>query len=342
MRELLEPLLLGTGPWISLAALLAAGGLVFVVAGRLAHDADTIAEETRLGGLWIGSLLLAAATSMPELLTDINAAVLEVPDIGVGDLLGSSMANLAILAIANLVFLKQRVFHHADSRHALVALLTLVLLSIAGVGIAAGGLPLGPIGLDSLLVAVAYVGGMWLLRGIVRVSEEGGDARALRTRRLWIAYAGFAGATGLLLALAPVLVVTAEIFAHESGLSAGFVGTLLVGVMTSFPELSATLVAVRMGSHDLAVGGIFGSNAFNLIYLFAMDLFYPGGAVTGAISTEHLLTVFFASLLTALGALAVLYRKHQPRGDARVESFLLLGVFVLGMVFLAARQGGAP
>lgn len=342
MRELLAPLLLGTGPWISLGALLATGALVFWVASRLARDADTIAEETRLGGLWIGSLLLAAATSLPELFTEINAALLRVPDIGAGDLLGSSMANMAILAIANLVFLKKRVFHNADPRHALVGFLGLVLLSLAGVGIAARGLPLGPIGLDSLLIVVVYLGGMWLLRGIVQVVEHGGEARPMRTRRLWQAYVGFAAAAALLVVLAPALVVTAEAFAHESGLTAGFVGTLLVGAMTSFPEVSATLAAVRMGSHDLAVGGILGSNAFNMTYFFAMDLFYAGGPVTRDISLEHLPTVFFASILTALAGIAVLYRNHRPRGLARVESFLMLGVFVAGMAFLAARQGALP
>ncbi len=342
MRELLEPLLQGTGPVVSLLALLGAGAAVLLVAGRLARDADTIAEETKLGGLWIGSLLLAAATSLPELLTEINAGVLGVPDIGAGDLLGSSMANMAILALANLVFLSKRIFHHADTRHALVALLAIVMSAVLGFGIAVRGLPLGPIGADSLLVLVIYLGGMWLLRKIVPVHEGAESGGSLRSRRLWLAYVGFAVATALLLALAPALVVTAEVFAGESGLTQGFVGTLLVGAMTSFPELAATLIAVRMGSHDLAVGGILGSNVFNLTFVFAMDLFYAGGPVTGAISMDHLPTVFFATAMTALGGIAILYRNRQPRGVARFESFLLLGIYALGMAFLAARQGGGP
>ena len=136
--------------------------------------------------------------------------------------------------------------------------------------------------------------------------------------------------------------MTAEIFAEESGLSSGFVGTLLVGAMTSFPELSATLIAVRLGSYDLAVGGILGSNAFNMTYFFVMDLFYVKGPVTGAVSLDHMPTVFFAAIMMALGGVAILYRQPDRPGVARVESLLLLATYIGGMAFLAARQGGAP
>lgn len=342
MRELLHPLLSGSGPFVAFLGLAAVGALVLLVAGRLAHDADTIAEETRLGGLWIGSMLLAAATSLPELLTDINAALLDVPDIGAGDLLGSSMANMAILAAVNLLFLHKRMFAHADDRHVLVGLLAIMLTSIAGFGIAVRGIPMGPVGLDTTLILGAYLGGMWLLRGIVQVPAAGNGESPKTRRRLWRAYIGFGVATLVLVALAPALVVTAEIFADESGLSDGFVGTLLLGAMTSFPELSATLMAVRLGSYDLAVGGILGSNAFNMTYFFVMDLFYTRGPVTRAVSLDHVPTVFFAAIMMALGAIAILYRRPDRPALARVESLLILATYIGGMALLAARQGGGP
>ncbi|MBI2199052.1 MAG: hypothetical protein HYU42_10710 [Candidatus Rokubacteria bacterium] len=64
--------------------------MVFMIPARLARHAHAISEATGLGGLWIGSVLLAAATSLPEILTDVTAALLEAPDIGVGDLFGST------------------------------------------------------------------------------------------------------------------------------------------------------------------------------------------------------------------------------------------------------------
>ena len=76
----------------------------FVVAGIvLVRTADAIAELTGLGKLLVGSILLAGATSLPELMIGLNAVWLELPDIAVGDLVGSSLFNLLILALADLV-----------------------------------------------------------------------------------------------------------------------------------------------------------------------------------------------------------------------------------------------
>lgn len=81
-----------------------ASGLVVVLAGNaLARYADAIAEATKLGRLWIGSVLLAGATSLPELATDISAVRLGATDLAVADLFGSSMANMLILAVIDLL-----------------------------------------------------------------------------------------------------------------------------------------------------------------------------------------------------------------------------------------------
>lgn len=87
MKELLLALLTGRGVWVPLIVFLAAGAVVFVVASRLARHAMPSRTPTGLGRVWIGSVLLAAATSLPELTTDISAARLGSLDIGVGDLM---------------------------------------------------------------------------------------------------------------------------------------------------------------------------------------------------------------------------------------------------------------
>ena len=74
-----------------------ASGAVIVAAGTvLAKSGDAIAEHTRLGRVWIGSVLLAGATSLPELTTDVAAVRLGVPDLAAGDLFGSSLANMLL------------------------------------------------------------------------------------------------------------------------------------------------------------------------------------------------------------------------------------------------------
>jgi cation:H+ antiporter len=90
-----------------------------------------------------------------------------------------------------------------------------------------------------------------------------------------------------LLATAPLLVISAEAVAIESGLGDTAVGTLLVDFTTPFPEIAASVFAVRMGSIDLAVGNLFGSHAFNMFAMLPMDLACRPGPVLAAVSRGH-------------------------------------------------------
>jgi len=135
VKAILLEMLTGRGPLVPLLTLAFAGALVFMIAARLARHADAIAHATRLGGLWIGSVLLAAATSLPEILTDANAVLLDAPDIGVGDLFGSTLANLLILAALDLGFAGRRILHSVSAEHARLGTLGILLTVMAGLAI---------------------------------------------------------------------------------------------------------------------------------------------------------------------------------------------------------------
>ena len=135
-----------------------------------------------------------------------------------------------------------------------------------------------------------------------------------------------------------MLVLSAEALSLESGLSHAFVGTLLVGVTTSFPEMAATVSAVRLGALDLAVGNIFGSNAFNMVVLLVMDLFYLRGPVLGIASRDHLLTVLVAVTCLALGIMAILSRAQRRSGPVLLESALIVAAYLAG-AWLLYRLG---
>jgi cation:H+ antiporter len=330
MKDLVLPVLTGNGLGPPLAAFLLLGAAVFVIASRLARDADRIADATGLGRLWIGTLLLAGSTSLPELLTDVNAALLEVPNIGVGDLLGSTMANMLILAVLDLVFPRHRILENVAVDHVLVATLAVVLTAMTGIAVTVGGWgSVGHVGIDTLAIAVTYVLGMRIVyrSSAVHVPHDqlalGDDRHALLRRGL----AGLAvAATGLLLTT-PLLVVSAEAVAIESGLSNTAVGTLLVGFTTSFPELAATIAAVRMGALDLAVGNIFGSSAFNMFVLLPMDLAYRPGPVLGSVAGSHATSAQFAILALALGMLGILARAARRTTVVRLESVAILAAY---------------
>lgn len=98
------------GDVITWVVFCATAAVVIVAGSGLAREGDRLAEETGIGGLWIGVILLATATPLPELVTNISAATLDEADLAVGNLFGSSMANMAILAIVDLMHRQRRVW----------------------------------------------------------------------------------------------------------------------------------------------------------------------------------------------------------------------------------------
>jgi cation:H+ antiporter len=314
--------------------------MVFLSAARLARHADAIADSTGLGRAWVGALLLAGSTSLPELITDVNAAVLGAVDLGVGDLFGSTLANMLLLAMLDLVYRRRNVLDSVSPDHALVATLAILLSTIAAAAIASGGWGrIGHVGVETVLILAVYLLGM---RSVYLCSRptappeqlELGDTRRSVLRR---GVTGFALGTAGLLVAAPLLVVSAEVLAVESGTSTTFIGTLLVGFTTSFPEIAATIAAARLGAFDLAVGNILGSNAFNICILFAMDLVYVRGPVLAHASRIHVLTALLGMIAIGFSVMGILARKGRVIDSVRIESIAILGAYG-GAVWLLARS----
>jgi cation:H+ antiporter len=333
VKAILLEMLTGRGPLVPLLTLAFAGALVFMIAARLARHADTIAHATRLGGLWIGSVLLAAATSLPEILTDANAVLLDAPDIGVGDLFGSTLANLLILAALDLGFAGRRVLHSVSAEHARLGTLGILLTVMAGIAMVTGGWGrIGHVGVETVAIAAVYLAGMRRLYRSTAASLAAAPSSLLEDRGAGLKrpLVGFALAAVGLSIVTPLLVLSAEAFSKESGATETFVGTLLVGLTTSFPEMAATVAAVRLGALDLAVGNIFGSNAFNMTVLLIMDIVYLRAPVLSVVSRDHLLTVLVAVACIGLGMMAIQSRDEEPRRVVRVESLLIVAAYVLG------------
>jgi cation:H+ antiporter len=339
MHELANSLLGGRGIWLPLAAFAAVGVAVFLVASRLARHADAIADATGLGRAWVGALLLAASTSLPELITDINAAALGAIDLGVGDLLGSTLTNMLILAVLDLAYRRRNVFDSVSPHHALVATLAMVLTAMLGAAIASGGWGrIGHVGVETLLIVAVYLLGM---RSVYLVSRPTappeqlvlGDTRRTVLRR---GVGGFVlGAAGLALT-APLLVLSAEVLAAESGISTTVIGTILVGFTTSFPEIAATIAAARLGAFDLAVGNVLGSNAFNMCIVFAMDVVYVRGPILAEAARLHVLSAMMAVMAVGFSVMGILARKGRVIDGVRVESLAIVAIYA-GAVMLLAR-----
>jgi cation:H+ antiporter len=268
----------------------------------------------------------------------VNSAILDTIDIGVGDLMGSTLANMLLLALLDLFYRRRGVLDNASANHALVATLAVILTAIAGAAVASGGWGrIGHVGVETILIAAIYLFGMRAVYVNTTpttppVQLELGDTGRTVLRR---GLTGFALAAAGLLVTAPMLVISAEVLAAEAGMTETFVGTLLVGFTTSFPEISASIAAVRMGAFDLAVGNIFGSNAFNMAILLPMDLAYLHGPVLAHVSQDHVRTALFAAIAIGFGLMGILARRGQRISAWRIESIAIVLAYA-GTVWVLA------
>ncbi len=327
-----------------------AGAVGVVSAGvLLARSGDVIAARTNLGGVWFGSVFLALATSLPELVTGVAAIRLGTPDLAAGDLFGSNMANMLILAVINLLP-GAAVFRKAALDHVLHATHAIVLTAVAAVFVL-----LHPpalfwwIGPGSAVLAVIYLVGA---RAIFRYSavarrataveelsgpgEEGPagpprpPGRKGREAALRPALVRFAAGAVLVLVAAPVFATSANRAAELTGIAETFMGAVVVGVATSLPELVTSFAALRLGAFDLAVGNLFGSNAVNMVMFTALDL--TGRApVLGSVQPVNAVLGLFAIIMMALGVAAIAYRADRRFSMLEPGSLLMVLTYLVGM-----------
>ena len=315
--------------------------LVIVFAStQLARNADAIALRTGLGRQFIGALLLGSVTSLPEILTTIQAFRQGVPNLAVGNLIGSNMFNMSLLALADLSSRNRRVLRAVASRHALIGSLTMMMITLVLFFMVADiDLQIGWVGADSLVLILAYVGGVRLLasqsRAASRVQETEESLEGVPALpRALIAF--FLAAFALVL-ISPMLVRSSAAIAEATGLGTSFVGLTLVAFVTSLPEVVTTISLVRAHAEDMAVGNLFGSNMFNMFALGLMDFFYLPGRLFGVIDPTFLLVGLLGLIMTGLGLIGNLARLERRLWFIEIDAALILLIYFGGLALLYAR-----
>ena len=323
---------------------LASAGIIIVAAVKLAKYGDAIAYHTKLSGLFIGALLVAAATSLPELLTMVNAIDQNHIDLSAGDLFGSSMFNMLLLGALDMLFHRTRIIRRVALRHALTASLGTMLTAMAVFFLLADiQLRIGWLGIGGLLIVAMYFTGVWLLRSnpvLGSSASEGVDEAESGIPTLRRAILGFTIAAAILVLVTPWLVRSSTEIAVLTGLSDGFVGIVMVAVVTSLPELVAMVSAVRFGAYDIAVGNLFGSNVFNMFALALADVFYTEASFLGAIDPVFALAGLLALLLTMMGLMGNLAQVERRIGVVEIDALLLILCYFAGLWLLYSRGIG--
>lgn len=328
-----------------------AAAVVIGIAGTLlSRTADELADATGMGEALFGAVLLGGTTSLPGIVTSVTAAHQGFGELAVSNAVGGIAAQTVFLSIADLSYRKANLEHASASIEnmmsgaLLASLLAMVLIALAGPEISILGVHPA-----SLLILVGYLFGLhlireardaphWLPRWTASTVVEEVEEPEMRegrksAARLWIRFvvlAAVVAVSGWVVANSGIAIV------NQTGLSESVVGALFTAVATSLPELVTSVAAVRRGAVTLAVGGILGGNAFDVLFVSFADVAYRPGSIYHVVSLDTVFMIALALLLTGILLLGLLRRERRGVLGIGFESALVLVFYLvgIGMLFL--------
>jgi len=345
--------------WLIWAQLALCAGAIAVAGTLLSRYADVIADKTGWSGAWVGLALLATVTSLPELATGISSVTLaDAPDVAVGNVLGACVLNLTYVAVLDVLKRDEPLFQRAGLGHIGLAGFGIIMLAVAGLGLALSqfplarslglslglslgpslGLSLGHVGLYAPALLVLYLLAVRITFRYERSQvAAGAEQAASRYPDMSLHQAAwrFGVAASVVVAAGVWLPFIATDLALAMQWTQSFVGTLLVAMVTSLPELVVTLSALRLGAVDMAIANLLGSNLFNVLILAIDDVFYVRGPILAAVSPVHAVSAMSAILMSGVVIIALL---TKPAGRvmrlASWASVALAAVYVLNAYVL--------
>jgi cation:H+ antiporter len=330
-------------------------GLILFSGSLLSRYADMLAEKTGMGRTWIGMILLATITSLPELGTGVSSVtVAGTPNIAVGDILGSCVFNLMLIGVIDLMYRPEPILSKVDQGHILSAAFGILLIGLAAWGLLPGSgnflgwkLWFGPY---TPLIWIVYGTGVRMvfqfekkrMAAFVKTEVETLQYGEIPLKRV---YGNVAFHAAIVVIAGTWLPFIGDRIAHSTGWGGTFVGNLLIAASTSLPEIVTSITAVRLAAPDLAIANLFGSNLFNLAILSVDDLLFIKGPLLSHVSVNHQSSAIAALMMTGIGITGLMYRT-QKKAWANMSwdgtALLVLYLFNAYMIYhLAAGVNGA-
>ncbi|MBY0473778.1 MAG: sodium:calcium antiporter [Nitrosomonas sp.] len=308
--------------------------LIGLAGTRLCRYADVIADKTGLSGSWVGLILLATVTSLPELVTGVSALTLaNIPNIAVGSLLGSCVFNLTILVVLDFLVRGESLYRRASSSHILSAGFGVILIGFVGLNVLLidkNTFNIAHIGIYTPAIIMFYIVAMRAMyiheraqvrEFVERVADRYPDIT------LHQAYLRYALSALAVIAAGIYLPFVAAQLAALMGWNNTFVGTLFIAGITSLPELAVSIAAFRMGALDMAIANLLGSNLFNILILALEDLIFLAGPLLTHTSPLHAFSALSAVIMSGIVIVGLVYRPST-------RLFISIGWISLGLFTL--------
>lgn len=312
--------------FVYIAYLAVVAGVVFLSI-KIGKYVDVIDSKSNISGAFVGGVMLAAVTSLPELFTSLSAVwIVKENALVIGNILGSDLINLAFFGVMLLIFArglkkaKFNKFYYA----AIGVLLGMYALTAAAMYFG-GYLQIGWYSVVSPLILVLYV---LFIKKTPKTSEsEGGGADDNITLKQ--AAVRFVVCAIFLIGLSICMTYLTDIVSDKLNLGKTFAGALFLGVATSLPELISSVTLCHRKNFNAAAGNIIGSNVFNFMILFVADMFafMPGASSVYELNTESQ-WLLILGVAAAVVTLVMMILKNSPKQSRA----LFAGVETLNVV----------
>jgi cation:H+ antiporter len=336
-------------------AFVSAAGATWIAGIALSKTTDALDARLGLGEELGGLLLLSVAGSLPELAITVSAAAQGNLGLAAGNLIGGIAVQTMVLVVCDFVVGPTRPLTFLVGALSPVLEGLLVTLVVSGVLMGALLSPStavgGVVSPASIGIVVVWTIGVYVINKVRKsprwtITMEGSHPGRRRRREphptqphpfasrttaqvAWI----FAGACAVTLGAGVTLEMTGNTLADRAGVNGVIFGATILAGATALPEISSGIAAVRLGDHALALGDIFGGNAFQVCLFLVADLV----AGTPVLPTAGSLNAWLASLgvgLTAIFAMGVVIRPLRCHARLGPDSILAIVVFALGIAGL--------
>lgn len=269
-------------------------GLTVFLSFRLSYYADLLNKTTNISGVFIGGILLAGITSLPELVTCLSSIFLNNPYLAIGDILGSNFFNIAMMCFFDILFIKTMFYNYTKNKYYIIYLLLIINYFIMYLFM--GGifnLELFNIGLPSFIIIITYI---FYLKN---AKEEETKKEVITTKEHVLLKFFLVGLFMVIVSILLTLVVNL-IAGKNPNVASSFIGAILLGITTSMPEVITFIALIKMKSFDLALSDIIGSNLFNLLILAVGDIFLKNKEIYYFVDKESMFLLIFGFILTIL------------------------------------------
>jgi len=308
---------------------------------RVSYLGDVICEKTHITRTIMGFVILAGATSAPEFITSVaSVAIVNLPDFAAGDIFGSIILNLGIIAILDLVEGEGPLTLRVHQKQILYAGWTGIFLGIAAFSIlmrvfAKINYNFLGFGWESFALLFLLPIALFSIFNMERFLEKS-EKEANSQEKIYEHVTLKSASLRLVFYLGAVVVLGVWLshigkeIVEVMGWSEVIVGTFFLGMVTSFPELMVSLSALRFDV-DMAVGNILGSNFFDMMIIPLCDGFIRGKAFLSLVRMDNLFTILLAIILLCILMVGLISRSRR--------CFLRLGWDAIAMLFVLCAGG---